>query len=425
MKSVKFFCVVLLLSFVIGPVFAQEAGIQIKDGYWRYYKPAERAKTPADRTKALEQGEGGVLFMATAKPEDASVLSDPKKPIVLSYNKGGKDGARLTVKIGGASIAVKGLYDWILLPAVYIAQTGFTNGTTLQGTPDPGNAEEASRADFYLNKQQGGTAVSWVEVNPVLVNTLLGYNMLLADAMLTEGEVGKAAADISLPGYNETKLKPADKKKADAAVDAANKQVKDIILKGRTDWAKGKAREVVWQQIFATGRTPNEDDMVDAINAMYTSYMPEAKPWDYYIFCDPDEGIKFKVDKKGLIFTGAPQYYFMYKNTDSTGRQVYQDAKVISADMKKVVRGLNPIVYDSITQAAQWTAFFRLAKSKYPKEWDKFVAQVKANVTPPDAKTGNGYVYNLDAGYRYETPRIFDPNSEAIKKAYAAMGKLK
>jgi len=406
MKSLKrLLSVFLLFFFVIGQVFPTDSRLWLIR--FTSNQVVRRLPTPADRVFTISEairwaagkGEGGVLFMATAKPEDKNIENSA---ISLNYNKCKRDGSRLQVKFGAKTIKVDGFYDWLLLPAVAYVDSGYVNGITLLGEADVNDEAEVfltiPRLIARHDRTKRDKTIYFAEYNPVFVNTLVGYSMFLVDAFLIESNyldpVLRSITDNlgSIKGYNDMTI---------------NKQ--------QTAETSAKCAQRL-------GKLMKSANM---------------KPATSYIYSDSEDGVTFVIKKGKLEFTGTPYYHFLKKETTPDGHSEYEflDGEEGRNDLfnkikedHELIRGLNPAVFDTMERFSHLTAFFRYIKQKDPAAWDKFKKQIEDKILNSDYRQSssdsddkeeyNRYRYDIDQKYACPTPRSLDFLVNVTDKAY-------
>ncbi|WP_461256077.1 hypothetical protein [Treponema sp. R80B11-R83G3] len=369
MKSLKRFLSVVLLSFLlVVQLFANPRQIaNAADFFLSYGNPSIFKTRTIDIVKFGNGGGGGVLFRAIAVPEDNNLL---KQQIILTYNyEKGNDGSRLKVSFGGKTIIVNDLYDWMLLPVAAFADTPYYNCVTLLA--DPVETSEINRRLFAIDQEK---KVYFAEYHPAFINTLIGFNLLLVDAIFIDPNVRnipyKAKELINLKGYNTNDNQAFKLTESNSSLD----YIKKILLD-----EKGKQKH------------------------------------NNYVFSDPDNGISFKIENNKINFTAVPYYHFLL-NKSKTRRFQFEYIKELTESIQdsKQVKNISPAIFDCAEKIAQWAAFFRMVKYQFPDAWYDFISQIKPKLTDARYIPGLGpendkYQYKFDSeDFNFETPRSLD-----------------
>jgi hypothetical protein len=267
---------------------------------------------------------GGVLFQETAVP--GAGLEN--RPISLEYRPNQPDGQRLIVTIGNTAITAD-IYDWQIIPTARFANTEYTACMTLLGRP-------RTRAEIQIHNNRNETSIMWTEFHPDLINTLVGISLFFIDAILIDGNrnpLRQVTNNLSgtIPGYN------------------------DIAFNER----------------------------LSALSAFYIRRLliNQRGNWDSYIYTDYGTEIRYHIHNGKLVFTGVPSYLFVsfdHNAETSTVNQILND--LIQQEINHV-RNINPIIFNTAEQTAQWAAFFRMLKEQYPQAWQRFISQI-SGVTP-------------------------------------------
>jgi len=384
MKTLKRFFSTALVFFLIAVQLFAATPKQIAmagDFSFRYGKPQLWGSRTSDLLNAAGEGQGGVLFRAIAVPGDKALLN---QPISLKYHSVDNDGSRLRISFGNRTIVENELYDWMLLPVAAFADTPYYNCVTLLAKPV--EREEVYRSIFA---SQSKRKVYFAEYHPALVNTLIGLNLLLVDAIFMNPDVRKIPYLDEmgiLNGYN-----------------ANANQIFNLDL-SKSDYS---LMEVDSKRFEVDKKQPNDGEQHQR-TLKYASY----------IFSDPDEGIPFTIENGGIKFgnTAIPYYHFLdRKDGAPQGSRQYIHDKELTDDIRnsKLVRNISPAIFDTAEKTAQWAAFFRYVKINAPDAWYDFIMQIKDKITESKYITGKGpedgrYQYQFDSDdYHWETPRMF------------------
>lgn len=123
----------------------------------------------------------GVLFQAEARP--AAGLD--AKPIRLSYALRGKDDASLIVKYGDQQLA-SDAPAWVWAVAARFAVHPATAAVTLRNAPE--TAGEKLFYEHWKRKYGEQLRLTWARYHPELDDTLIGFHLIVADAMMADAE---------------------------------------------------------------------------------------------------------------------------------------------------------------------------------------------------------------------------------------------
>jgi hypothetical protein len=119
----------------------------------------------------------GVLLQAAAKPEAGL----EKRLVRLSYAFRGEHDARLLVKLGDDELA-SDAPAWVWSVAARFALHPATGAVTLVNNPQT-PAEKLFTQD-WLRKHGTKRRLTWARYHPMLVDTLIGFHLIVADAMM-------------------------------------------------------------------------------------------------------------------------------------------------------------------------------------------------------------------------------------------------
>jgi len=123
----------------------------------------------------------GVLFQAEARP--AANLES--KPIRLSYALRGKDDASLIVKCGEQQFA-SDTPAWVWAVAARFAVHPATAAVTMRNAPE--TAGEKLFHEHWKRKHGEQYRLTWARYHPELDDTLIGFHLIVADAMMADAE---------------------------------------------------------------------------------------------------------------------------------------------------------------------------------------------------------------------------------------------
>ncbi len=263
-----------------------------------------------------------IAFDQVAVPQsgvDASSLSftyDPRKP----------DGVRFSIELG--ETIVLPLFDWVLVPTVKFADSGacacFTRAGRLSNQPD---------------QDRMSNIKGWVyNYHPAFHNTLLGWRLLQADALLADSEGWKLPMvnGASVFGPGERWLNPT----------AAQKARKDL-------------------------------------GAIVSACQPGSQPHcQGIILCDHQQEIQFSIKDKMLKMTGEPVFY-CWDVTSAGGEAVPVEAAAKKLqDKAETIRLLNPQAWDAMTKVMHYSAFFRYCKLLNPEKWAEVMTAINGVAMP-------------------------------------------
>ncbi len=123
----------------------------------------------------------GVLFQAEARP----ATSLESKPIRLSYALRGKDDASLIVKCGDQPLA-SDAPAWVWAVAARFAVHPATAAVTMRNAPE--TAGEKLFHEHWKRKHGEQYRLTWARYHPELDDTLIGFHLIVADAMMANAE---------------------------------------------------------------------------------------------------------------------------------------------------------------------------------------------------------------------------------------------
>jgi len=319
----KILAALLLIMVLIGSVSAEDPvsfvnlahyGVWNVSGSRAMTITAKREETISYRVASQV---GGVIFQEVAVPAESA----QGRPVSIEYMADQPDGQRLIVTIGDTAVTAD-IYDWQLIPTARFAATEYTACVTLLGHPyTPAEREDHEK---YRN------TIMWAEFHPDFINTLVGMNLFFVDAMLVDGNTNRMRGITDtlngvIPGYNDISF---DRKESE-------------------------------------------------VNA---SYIPElinlSGNVNSYIYTDYGTTIRYKISGERLVFSGEPSYLFMLINDRTRTVTVRETLNAQILEKIDRVRAINPIIYRTAEETAQWAAFFRMVKEQNPQAWERFTAQI-------------------------------------------------
>ena len=449
MKFFKRFLSVLLFLFLItAQSFADESNnindrLNDIDRLFSFYgtNPNMAINTVVDIDPA------GIKFEAKSMPEFRSLLAFEK--VTIAYSKQSIDGSRLKINfggsiiksgaisllVGGRTIIVDDLCDWLLLPIVMYVDSGINNCVTMSGKPknimrEDGTTEIDRNAFDNLKTQvYGKKNVYWMEYHPAFVNTLAGFNLFLVDAMLLDLDLRTVTNNIGIiKGYNDKYI---------FNKNASDLSIEKISTRMVIDGAKARNSRTILMQNELIPKFKDKGVNINSDTIEFISKYWFDKTYHSYIFTDcykSNEGntiklygdMPFRIEKipnselYNIIFTGKPYYKFQKQTNDSVvnsylyGKNpVYEpvdDLTNVFREDTDLFKNLNPVVFNTAEKIAQWAAFFRYAKENNPEGWKIFIEQIKpvAYYTAADGSDIPQYHYKIDPIYDCKTPRCFD-----------------
>ncbi|MBZ9959328.1 hypothetical protein [Mesorhizobium sp. BR1-1-14] len=266
---------------------------------------------------------GGVILQAIAQPDPSSAR------VNISYDLALQDGHRFTITMGDETSEIPAP-DWEVIPLIRFVDSGQTAAMSLLGEPK-NDMEKMSWSLF-------GTM--FIEIHPVLCDTVLGNNFIFTDAMLVAGSPGRIrdvteSFSVPIPGY--TDLAKFDKEKSEQTA----KKVKDKLSTGG---------------------------------------------WNTYIYTDVGVNFKFSIRKQSLEITGEPYYAFLSLDFEKKTSDLNNELTNIFRNTI-MVRDLNPKIYELDRKAFQTAAILRYIKAANTETWSALVKTVSAQSPEPSMDT--------------------------------------
>jgi hypothetical protein len=215
------------------------------------------------------------------------------------------------------------LPDWMLVPISKYADSPYTACVSLFG--------ERTNKSYYD-----------IVYHPAFQNTLMGLRLLHADILLMD--VGRF---WELPRFN-------------------GKVVLGLgeSIPGRSNW-RSAALEI--QSVFRRA---------------------EFRSW---VMTDYQVPVRFSIDGGAFTLTGEPYYYFWRYDALRNDRvPKVIEVRSLTEGMKakrSALMKLNPAVYNGLTKAMRFSAFFRFVKRNKPDIWSSFLKQVEGARIRPSVKT--------------------------------------
>lgn len=265
----------------------------------------------------------GVLLQATARPDDA-VRS---KPIRLSYRLQGDHDALLCVTIGKQT-ATSNVPAWVWAVAARFAHHEATGAVTLIDHPSTQPERAFERRWRAANGRS--TRLLWARYHPALDDTLAGFFLLAADAVIGDPEQMRGLPN-GLKGF---------------ANDSGDAPPFDRVKSGRA------------------ART------LDAIISL------KAKSGDCVMLNDVGETFTFTVSNGRLQITGAPAYRFARKDRTGAYREL-TDLTRLCRKNRRLLRDASPLVHRTAGDFARLVAFFNYVGETNPEQLAAFVKTLK------------------------------------------------
>jgi hypothetical protein len=265
----------------------------------------------------------GVLFQAAARP-DAALQS---LPIDLSYALKGEYNAVLRVTIGDRAVTSRAP-AWIWAVAAQFADHEATAAITIRDTP-PTTIEKRFR-QRWLATSTSTERLLWVRYHPAVDDTLIGFLLFTADAML------------------------------------ANAQSTRTITAGLRDFQQYSDYQVAMDP----AKSRRAARMLDGLITL------ESRPGDIAMLNDVDEAFVFTIDNRNLRIGGRPNYHFARKTTSNGFREVGKLTEIFRKN-RNLVSEVNPLVYTAAADFAKLVAFFNYVDQVDPDELDEFVRRLK------------------------------------------------
>jgi hypothetical protein len=387
MKTAKSFLAGIVLFFVLtGNIFPDSAWA--KQFALRYGRTSIVQLDSRNVLDAARSGSGGILFQAVALPEDKNLLG---LPIVLAYDPKKDDGQRLSLSLGGATVVVKELYDWMLLPTANFADTSYYTCMTLLDFSIEGKTITEEEDNNWQKARELGGNLFRAGYHPALANTLVGLNCFFVDAMLIDtGMSGVTRAMASVKGFN-----------------AETNAFRDKFIAGLFEEDEGGAVSFALDYLEKQERA-----YADTVKQMFDA-MGELGLCGSYIYSDCDVEIFFRIEEGNIVFTGRPYYQFINISDESDDSDSeYTKAEAVSNLFKEnpeIIWNLGPEIYYAADQTARWAALFRYAKASNPAGWAGFMKQIGAKIRLEKNEYGDDeYRYDIETGPEdYLTPRYF------------------
>ncbi|HIF31171.1 MAG TPA: hypothetical protein EYQ75_05800 [Planctomycetaceae bacterium] len=319
---------VSFLSTVVfaGPVISydpQTSAVRLVEKNEVGSKVTSQFRVKAKGTQEVSQAYGsvaGVLFQATAQP------SRPIKngSIELAYRLDGNHDAILVATIGQNEVTSE-VPAWVWAVAARFANHDCTGAVTLLDRPQSVSEKIFERRWRVENGTRG--RLLWVRYHPAVDDTLIGFFLLTADAMLADPEKLRTMTDglVDFDKYSGYSMMTRDGKRKSQAAYALNAIIK---LKSR--------------------------------------------PGDYAMLNDLDSGFRFEAVNGKLNVSGVPSYHFAREVQGGIFRAAHQ-LNVASAENRHLFHDINPLVNKTVADFSRLVAFFNYVAETDPEELDAFV----------------------------------------------------
>jgi hypothetical protein len=166
----------------------------------------------------------------------------------------------------------------------------------------------------------------WANFHPALGNTLVGLNLLFADAMFVNLDLMQSVDEVfdtQIPGYQ---------------IPRQNKSSTDEI------------------------------DALISLGVML---------WDFnsYFYTDYGREISYSIVDNRIEFNGTPFYSFVGLDPNDNVI-VAEELNELFIEIHDDIFDINPTVYRTAERTAQWAAFFRMVQGDYPQVWQSFMGQI-------------------------------------------------
>lgn len=280
----------------------------------------------AKGSQAVSQAYGsvaGVLFQATAQP-------DPRLkslPIQLAYRLKGEHDAVLVATIGKKEV-ISDVPAWIWAVAAKFADHDCTGAVTL--TDKPPSVVEKTFEQRWRRQNGSRGRLLWAKYHPVVDDTLVGFFLFTADAMMADAE-----------------------------------HVRTI-----TDGLKGL------EQYSDYSVTLERTKSRRAARALNTIIALESKPGDYAMLNDVDASFGFTAGNGKLTISGVPNYHFAREVRAGVFKEVDHLTAICKKNRRLFIE-VNPIVYSTVADFSKLVAFFNFIDKTAPDELDEFVSSLK------------------------------------------------
>jgi len=360
---------------------------------------------------------GGVAFDAVAKPADGFVVNT----LALDYFPDRRDGQRLTVSINDQTVLAP-IYDWQLIPIAKFANSGFYSCFTLFG--DLANSKK--------QREVLGRRGRVLNYHPSFENTLLGLRLFQLDSLIINrhsydlvkngdeyllgaGEVPPSISKnkSSLENFRIFNQKIPDNKYNSYVVSDFGRTVAFRVDGDRLDiqgepsyyfWRmdeqalkkleSGEAMDQVMRELLQEAESFGKSNPQVTERAWLTQQLIstaanyERLIGNYRIL----EGLGLPELFQLLATKGvaAREALLSQQSTDSLLMQLFTLRTVASvqraeampglsqmvSSQTRMLRAINPAVWDASVNVMRYAAFFRYCKAKHPQQWRLFMKQI-------------------------------------------------
>ena len=264
-----------------------------------------------------------MLFQATARP-GGSLKS---LPIKLSYRLKGDHDAVLCVNFGKHKVT-SDAPAWVWAVAAKFANHDATGAVTLIDRP-PTRTEQRFERRWHA-KNGFGKRLLWARYHPAVDDTLMGFFLLTADAIVGDPEHVRR-----LPN-------------------------------GLKDFEKYSGYSLTFDRVKSRRAARTLDTLISLM----------AKSGDCAMLNDVEETFVFKMASGQLRISGVPFYRFARKTRSGVFREINELTGMCRKN-RHLFRDVNPLVNRTIADFAKLVAFFNYIGKTNPDELDAFVNNLK------------------------------------------------
>lgn len=354
---------------------------------------------------------GGVAFGGTAEPSPSTTF----KSLSLNYRPEEKDGRRLWVTVDGRQFPAQ-IYDWQMIPIARFADSPYKSCVTLFG-----ELNDRTETDKY--RDEGSMVINY---HPALVDNLLGLRIFQLDILIGYHEavylpalkggkyiLGEGETHPDLEANEEGwKAVRALRRRLGSELNASPDSyiITDDGRDIRFDFEGGNLRIEGEPYIYFWTYKGEADDysLVDAYikaaldvgagagappptdrRKAYTKLLLDQLNQTDVEYDTPvvSSTLKTLLDMKDDKARAA---YIEHLATDAIrdaaiDLRVFGDMRTVvplkeytermSSDTK-LLRSINPTVWDTGVEVMRYAAFFRYVKANYPAQWESFNSQL-------------------------------------------------
>jgi hypothetical protein len=419
MKSMRILLLAALTFFSLVSGHALYSQSQLGSGWTLVNQPAPTIRNPMHLTEGLKSHSfltlvGGVAFEAVAVPAPGVDLSS----FAIGYDAEQENGQRVWIKLGSDHVTLP-LYDWQLGALAHFADSPYASCVTLFG-----ELEDPS----YLGTL-GSREVHVINYHPAFVNTLLGLRLFQLDILIMDN------ASVELPKQNGEYILGEGEQEPDVAAnsEAGNAFVRSIehlqdgsdmlyrsyvicdygqriefapesgemtftgtpffycwrFRKDAKSYDDKQSRQRITEELQRSIKIAEKSEVggFDERSFLIESLLGQLEEYDgkYSLY----EGGAF-VDMLALDSREArAQYAAAFATTSlkdalidlTAAMDAYSPVYLSSvsegiSSQYKLVRGINPAVWDAGCVTLRTAAFFRFCRQQYPDQWDSFLKRV-------------------------------------------------